>query len=148
MSERTDPRPASTDEYLDRATEALLAGDGLVLDERDPEIPLAVRDLWGFYRAIAVERPWVLRGLVALEGVTALALLRRSSTLARLAGVVLATVFAALGVLPLVVLGQLGLIVGLGVLLDTLLVRTVIVPAATALLGDRFWWPGRVASRS
>lgn len=63
------------------------------------------------------------------------------------AGVVLAAVFAALGVLPLVVLGQLGLIVGLGVLLDTLLVRTVVVPAATALLGDRLWWPGRVASR-
>ncbi|WP_084342644.1 MMPL family transporter [Janibacter corallicola] len=63
------------------------------------------------------------------------------------AGVVLAAVFAALGVLPLVVLGQLGLIVGLGVLLDTLLVRTVVVPAATALIGDRFWWPGRVASR-
>ncbi len=64
------------------------------------------------------------------------------------AGIVLAAVFAALGVLPLVVLGQLGLIVGLGVLVDTLLVRTVIVPAATALLGERFWWPGRVASRS
>ena len=63
------------------------------------------------------------------------------------AGVVLAAVFAALGVLPLVVLGQLGLVVGLGVLLDTLLVRTLVVPAATALLGDRFWWPGRVASR-
>lgn len=62
------------------------------------------------------------------------------------AGVVLAAVFAALGVLPLVVLGQLGLIVGLGVLLDTLLVRTLVVPAAVALLGDRFWWPGRVAS--
>ncbi|NYF99395.1 MMPL family transporter [Janibacter cremeus] len=67
------------------------------------------------------------------------------------AGIVLAAVFAALGVLPLVVLGQLGLIVGLGVLLDTLIVRTVIVPAATALIGDRFWWPSRpsrVASRS
>ena len=63
------------------------------------------------------------------------------------AGVVLAAVFAALGVLPLVVLGQLGLVVGLGGLLDTLLVRTLVVPAATALLGDRFWWPGRVASR-
>lgn len=63
------------------------------------------------------------------------------------AGIVLAAVFAALGVLPLVVLGQLGLIVGLGVLLDTLLVRTLVVPAATALLGERFWWPGRVASR-
>ncbi|WP_433954791.1 MMPL family transporter [Janibacter indicus] len=64
------------------------------------------------------------------------------------AGIVLAAVFAALGVLPLVVLGQLGLVVGLGVLLDTLLVRTLVVPAATALLGERFWWPGRVASRS
>ena len=57
------------------------------------------------------------------------------------AGVVLAAVFAALGVLPLVVLGQLGLIVGLGVLLDTLLVRTVLVPALFALIGDRMWWP-------
>lgn len=59
------------------------------------------------------------------------------------AGVVLAAVFAALGVLPLVVLGQLGLIVGLGVLLDTLLVRTVLVPALFALIGDRMWWPTR-----
>ena len=59
------------------------------------------------------------------------------------AGVVLAAVFAALGVLPLVVLGQLGLIVGLGVLLDTLLVRTVLVPALFALAGDRMWWPSR-----
>ncbi|GAA4520988.1 MMPL family transporter [Brachybacterium paraconglomeratum] len=59
------------------------------------------------------------------------------------AGVVLAAVFAALGVLPLVVLGQLGLIVGLGVLLDTLLVRTVLVPALFALVGDRMWWPTR-----
>ncbi|MEE1650152.1 MMPL family transporter [Brachybacterium sp. J144] len=57
------------------------------------------------------------------------------------AGVVLAAAFAALGVLPLVVLGQLGLIVGLGVLLDTLLVRTVLVPALFALIGERMWWP-------
>ncbi|MDN5901504.1 MAG: MMPL family transporter, partial [Brachybacterium sp.] len=61
------------------------------------------------------------------------------------AGVVLAAVFAALGVLPLVVLGQLGLIVGLGVLLDTLVVRTVLVPALFALIGDRMWWPSRPA---
>lgn len=57
------------------------------------------------------------------------------------AGIVLAGVFAALGVLPLVVLGQLGLIVGLGVLVDTLIVRTVIVPAVFTLVGDRIWWP-------
>ena len=58
------------------------------------------------------------------------------------AGLVLAAVFAALGVLPLVTLGQLGLIVGVGVLVDTLVVRTVIVPAIFTLVGDRIWWPG------
>ena len=57
------------------------------------------------------------------------------------AGIVLAGVFAALGVLPLITLGQLGLIVGLGVVLDTMLVRTLLVPATIVLLGDRFWWP-------
>ena len=62
------------------------------------------------------------------------------------AGVVLAAVFAALGVLPLVTLGQLGLIVGLGVLVDTLLVRTLVVPAVLAAAGERLWWPRRLAS--
>lgn len=57
------------------------------------------------------------------------------------AGIVLAAVFAALGVLPLVTLGQLGLIVGLGVIVDTLLVRTVIVPSLFGAMGDRIWWP-------
>lgn len=57
------------------------------------------------------------------------------------AGIVLAAVFAALGVLPLVTLGQLGLIVGVGVVVDTLVVRTVIVPALFSILGDRIWWP-------
>ena len=60
------------------------------------------------------------------------------------AGIVLAAVFAALGVLPLVTLGQLGLIVGLGVVVDTLVVRTVIVPAIFSLGGDRVWWPSRI----
>ncbi|AQP47061.1 hypothetical protein BW730_05550 [Tessaracoccus aquimaris] len=60
------------------------------------------------------------------------------------AGLVLAAVFAALGVLPLVTLGQLGLIVGVGVLVDTLVVRSVIVPAIFTLVGDRIWWPGRL----
>jgi RND superfamily putative drug exporter len=60
------------------------------------------------------------------------------------AGIVLAAVFAALGVLPLVTLGQLGVIVGLGVIVDTLVVRTVIVPAIFSLLGDRIWWPSKI----
>ncbi|MCA2213979.1 MMPL family transporter [Wangella sp. NEAU-J3] len=61
------------------------------------------------------------------------------------AGVLLAAVFAVLGVLPIITLTQIGVIVGLGVLLDTLLVRTVLVPALATLLGDRFWWPSRPA---
>ncbi|MEU8267438.1 MMPL family transporter [Sphaerisporangium sp. NPDC049002] len=58
------------------------------------------------------------------------------------AGILLAAVFAVLGVLPLITLTQIGVIVGFGVLLDTLLVRSVLVPALVTLLGDRFWWPG------
>ncbi|MGW1061387.1 MMPL family transporter [Micromonospora rubida] len=60
------------------------------------------------------------------------------------AGVLLAAVFAVLGVLPLITLTQIGIIVCIGVLLDTLLVRTVLVPALVFMLGDRFWWPGRI----
>lgn len=59
------------------------------------------------------------------------------------AGILLAAVFAVLGVLPLVVLAQLGVVICIGVLLDTLLVRTVLVPALGVRLGDRFWWPRR-----
>ncbi len=59
------------------------------------------------------------------------------------AGILLAAVFAVLGVLPLVVLAQLGTVICIGVLLDTLVVRTVLVPALALVLGDRFWWPRR-----
>ena len=55
------------------------------------------------------------------------------------AGVLLAAVFAVLGVLPLVALAQIGVIVCIGVLLDTLLVRTVIVPALAFIAGKKFW---------
>ena len=57
------------------------------------------------------------------------------------AGILLAAVFAVLGVLPLIALAQVGTIVCIGVLLDTLLVRTVIVPAMAFKLGAKFWWP-------
>ncbi|HEX2892982.1 MAG TPA: MMPL family transporter, partial [Marmoricola sp.] len=59
------------------------------------------------------------------------------------AGILLAAVFAVLGVLPLVVLAQLGTVICVGVLLDTLVVRTLLVPALALVLGDRFWWPRR-----
>jgi putative drug exporter of the RND superfamily len=57
------------------------------------------------------------------------------------AGIVLAAVFAVLGVLPLVALTQLGIIVGLGILLDTFVVRTVVIPALFTLVGPAIWWP-------
>ena len=61
------------------------------------------------------------------------------------AGIVLAAVFCVLGVLPLIVLTQLGIIVGLGILLDTFIVRTLVIPGLFALIGDRIWWPTDLA---
>jgi len=61
------------------------------------------------------------------------------------AGVLLAAVFTVLGVLPLVLLAQLGVVVGFGVLLDTVLVRGVATPALVALCGRRFWWPSKLS---
>ena len=60
------------------------------------------------------------------------------------AGIVLAAVFAVLGVLPLITLTQLGIVVGIGILLDTFVVRTVVIPALFTLIGRRIWWPARV----
>ena len=57
------------------------------------------------------------------------------------AGILLAAVFAVLGVLPLITLTQIGIIVCIGVLIDTLLVRTVVVPALAFITKDAFWWP-------
>ena len=57
------------------------------------------------------------------------------------AGVVLAATFSALGVLPLVPFAELGFAVAFGVLLDTLIVRSLLVPALVHELDDRVWWP-------
>ena len=61
------------------------------------------------------------------------------------AGIVLAGTFSALAVLPLVVLTQIGFIVAFGVLLDTFIVRSVLVPALVIDTGPRVWWPARLA---
>jgi len=63
------------------------------------------------------------------------------------AGIILAGTFAALMTLPLQALFQLGFAVALGVLLDTLIVRTLTVPAIVLLLGRWNWWPSRESSR-
>ncbi|CAB4627218.1 unannotated protein [freshwater metagenome] len=64
------------------------------------------------------------------------------------AGILLAAVFAVLGVLPLIALYQIGIIVGIGVLLDTLLVRTVIVPSLAFITGKYFWWPNHKKAKA
>ena len=60
------------------------------------------------------------------------------------AGVVLAATFAALAVLPLVFLAEMAFAVAFGVLLDTLIVRSLLVPALTVDIGRSVWWPGRL----
>ncbi len=65
------------------------------------------------------------------------------------AGVVLAATFAALGVIPpIMFLVQLAFIVAFGVLLDTVLVRSLLVPALAYDIGSKIWWPGKLARES
>jgi putative drug exporter of the RND superfamily len=63
------------------------------------------------------------------------------------AGIVLAGTFSVLAVLPLTFLTELGFVVAFGVLLDTFLVRSILVPSAALTLGDRFWWPSALSNR-
>jgi RND superfamily putative drug exporter len=63
------------------------------------------------------------------------------------AGIVLAGTFSLLAILPLVVLTELGFTIAFGVLLDTLIVRSILVPALTFDIGARIWWPSRLARR-
>jgi RND superfamily putative drug exporter len=61
------------------------------------------------------------------------------------AGLILAGTFGSMATAPLVVLFQIGAAVALGVLIDTFVVRSILVPAITAVVGDRAWWPSRRA---
>ncbi|MFJ4358275.1 MMPL family transporter [Streptomyces massasporeus] len=81
-------------------------------------------------------RQGVLRGLTTTGGVITSA------------GVVLAATFAALMVIPLAFLVQIAFIVAFGVLLDTLVVRSLLVPALMIDIGPRAWWPSTLARRS
>ncbi|MYS68885.1 MMPL family transporter, partial [Streptomyces sp. SID5926] len=81
-------------------------------------------------------REGILRGLTATGGVITSA------------GVVLAATFAALGVIPLAFLLQIAFIVAFGVLLDTLVVRSLLVPALARDIGAVAWWPGRLGHRT
>jgi len=61
------------------------------------------------------------------------------------AGIVLAGTFSALAVLPLIFLTEIGFVIAVGVLLDTFIVRSIVVPALTFSIGSRIWWPSRLA---
>ncbi len=61
------------------------------------------------------------------------------------AGIVLAGTFLVLASLPLVFLTEIGFVVAFGVLLDTFLVRSILVPAIALDLGDKFWWPSALS---
>jgi RND superfamily putative drug exporter len=63
------------------------------------------------------------------------------------AGLVLAGTFAVLGTLPVVAFAEIGVAVALGVLLDTLVVRSVLVTALNVEMRGRMWWPGALAKR-
>jgi putative drug exporter of the RND superfamily len=79
-------------------------------------------------------RDGMLRGLAVTGGVITSA------------GIVLAGTFAVLGVLPITFLTQIGFVIAFGVLLDTFIVRSVIVPALVFDIGPRVWWPSSMAS--
>ncbi|RIJ71121.1 MMPL family transporter [Nakamurella silvestris] len=79
----------------------------------------------------------------AREGV--LRALRVTGGVITSAGIVLAATFAALSVIPLLFLAQIAFIVAFGVLLDTLLVRSLLVPALALQLGKKTWWPSRIS---
>jgi putative drug exporter of the RND superfamily len=81
-------------------------------------------------------RDAMLRGLAVTGGVITSA------------GIVLAGTFSVLAVLPLVALTQIGITVAFGVLLDTFVVRSILVPALTFELGDRVWWPSSLSRRT
>jgi RND superfamily putative drug exporter len=60
------------------------------------------------------------------------------------AGIVLAATFIVLGTLPLVFLAEMGIAVALGVMLDTMIVRSILVTAINLDLGDKIWWPSKL----
>ena len=81
-------------------------------------------------------RQGIVRGLAVTGGVITSA------------GVVLAATFVVLGVLPIVFLAELGFTVAFGVLLDTIVVRSILVPALAYDIGKKIWWPSKLSAAS
>lgn len=129
---------------------AAIVFDLLGLPDADPTVPL-----YGFVFLVALgvdytiflmtrvreeslavgTRAGIVRGLAVTGGVITSA------------GLVLATTFAALAVIPLLFLAQIAFIVALGVLVDTFVVRSLLVPGLVHDIGPRTWWPSALSRR-
>lgn len=115
----------------------------------DPSVPLYA---FCFLVALGVDYTIFLMTRVREETLThgtrdgVLRGLRVTGSVITSAGVVLAATFAALGVIPLLFLAQLAFIVSFGVLLDTMVVRTLLVPALVHDIGKKSWWPSKLAT--
>lgn len=117
------------------------------INQADPTVPLFG---FVFLVALGIDYNIFLLSRVREEVVTAghrkgmLAGLITTGGVITSAGVVLAATFAALAVLPILFLLQLAIIVTIGVLLDTVVVRSLLVPALALDIGPASWWPSRV----
>ncbi|WP_084338326.1 MMPL family transporter [Actinomadura oligospora] len=120
----------------------LVFGPLLDFEGNDPTLPLLA---FVFLVALGVDYGIFLLHRMREERAVVPALTATGGVIAS-AGVVLAATFAVLTVLPLVSMVELGFVIGVGVLLDTFLVRTFLVPACALLLGRHLWWPGAPAT--
>ncbi|MFI7240767.1 MMPL family transporter [Streptomyces qinglanensis] len=116
----------------------------------DPGIPLMT---FVFLVALGVDygiflmhrtREEALRGVPVTEA--SLVALRSTGGVIASAGIVLAATFCVLATLPMVLMAELGVVIAVGVLLDTFLVRTYLVTSAGQLLKRWMWWPGRLSA--
>lgn len=119
------------------------------INQADPTVPLFS---FVFLVALGIDYNIFLMSRVREEVVTAghrkgvLAGLITTGGVITSAGIVLAATFAALAVLPILFLVQLAIIVTIGVLMDTIIVRSLLVPALALDIGPRSWWPSRVGT--
>jgi RND superfamily putative drug exporter len=124
-----------------------IVGHGAGFNHADASFPLFV---FVFLVALGIDYNIFLMTRVREETQTrgtrqgALVALRATGGVITSAGLVLAATFAVLGTIPFVFLAELGTAVALGVILDTMIVRSVLVTALNLDLGSRIWWPSKL----
>ncbi|WP_116047448.1 MMPL family transporter [Amycolatopsis palatopharyngis] len=129
---------------------ALVFNDVFGFPGADPAIPLYA---FVFLVALGIDYNIFLMTRAREEAVLlgtaegTLSALRVTGGVITSAGVVLAATFAALAVIPVLFLAQIAFLVAFGVLLDTFVVRSLLVPALAVDLGRVIWWPSRLAAK-